>query len=42
MNPLQRLGLSSGDALAAWFTSLLQDLITCQIRLPEFGKALSN
>jgi hypothetical protein len=42
MNPLQRLSLSSGDALVALFTSLLQDLITGQIRLPEFGNALSN
>jgi hypothetical protein len=42
MNSIQRLRLPSGDALAALFASLLQHLMTGQIRLPGFGKALSN
>lgn len=36
MNSLQRLRLSSGDALAALFALLLEHLMTGQIRLPEF------
>jgi hypothetical protein len=42
MNSLQRLKLSSGDALVALFASLLKHLITHQIHLPEFAKALSD
>ena len=42
MNSIQRLRISSGDALAALLASLLKHLIADQIRLPEFGKALSN
>lgn len=38
MNSLQRLRLSSGNALVALFASLLQHLVTGQIRLPEFER----
>lgn len=42
MNSLQRLRVSSGDALSALFQSLLHHLMTGQIRLPEFWNTLSN